>query len=261
MNRFWDSGQYAQTSDLQANVAKELLSDLAIRPDENVLDLGCGLGNLTMEIAEIVYKGSVLGVDTSPSMIEQAELNLQLRQLPNVRFQVASADSLRSDGQFDVVFSNSVLHWIKGQQQTLQAIRRCLGVGGRVGFQFPLLDATHPLISVTQKAIQSLRFEHLYTNWDFPWFVPDSPDGYADLLRNLCFNSADVRRRETTYVFDTAPTVYGFFSSVGFELFLQPLSGEEASLLKTEVHKLLSALATERGVSLNFSRLYVVASL
>ena len=47
MNRPWDSVQYARTSDLQASVAKELISDLAIRPDENVLDLGCGLGNLT----------------------------------------------------------------------------------------------------------------------------------------------------------------------------------------------------------------------
>lgn len=260
MKRSWDSVQYAQTSDLQANVAKELISDLAIQPDENVLDLGCGLGNLTLDIAEIAYKGSVLGVDASPSMIEQAELNQQLRQLHNVRFQVAIADCLLTDGQFDVVFSNSVLHWIKGQQKTLQAIRRYLRVGGRIGFQFPLLDATHPLIAVIQKAIQSLRFEHLYTNWDFPWFVPETPDAYADLLRSLCFNDVEVRRRETTYVFDTAPTVYGFFSSVGLELFLQPLSDDEASILKTEVHKLLSDLVTERGVSLNFSRLYIVAS-
>lgn len=261
MNRSWDSVEYTRTSDLQANVAEELLSDLAIQPDENILDLGCGIGNLTMEIAEIAYKGSVLGIDTSPSMIEQAELNLQLRHLPNIRFQVASADCLHSEGQFDVVFSNSVLHWIKGQRQTLQTIRHCLRDGGRVGFQFPLLDATHPMIAVTQKAIQSLRFERLYSNWEFPWFVPETPDSYADLLRSLCFNDVNVWRRATTYVFDTASTVYGFFSSVGLELFLQPLSDEEASLLKADVHKLLSALATECGLSLNFNRLYVVASL
>lgn len=261
MNRSWDSVQYAQTCDLQAKVAKELLSDLAIQPDENVLDFGCGLGNLTMKIADIACKGSVLGVDTSPAMIDQAELNLQRRPLPNVRFQVASADRLRSSGQFDVVFSNSVLHWIKEQRQTLQAIRRCLNVGGRVGFQFPLLDAEHPLIALTQKAIQSLKLEQHYRNWDFPWFVPETPERYADLLRSLCFNGVDVWRRETTYVFDTASTVYGFFSSVGLELFLQPLSGKAASLLKTQLQKLLSALATERGVCLNFSRLYAVATL
>ena len=73
MNRSWDSIQYSKTSDFQANVAKELLSDLAIQPDENVLDFGCGIGNLTIKIAQMAYNGSVLGVDTSPSMIEQAK--------------------------------------------------------------------------------------------------------------------------------------------------------------------------------------------
>ena len=64
-------------------------------------------------------------------MIEQAKLNIKLLQQPNIRFQVVSADFLPPDGRFDVVFSNSVLHWIKEQRQTLQAIRRCLRVGGR----------------------------------------------------------------------------------------------------------------------------------
>lgn len=260
MNRPWDSVQYARTSDLQASVAKELISDLAIRPDENVLDLGCGLGNLTMDIAAIACGGNVVGVDTSPSMIEQAKSNLQLRPLPNVRFQVASANDLRLDGHFDVVFSNSVFHWIKGQQQTLQSIHLCLKVGGRIGIQFPLLDATHPLIAVTQKAIQSLQLEQRYSTWEFPWFVPESPHAYADLVQSVSFHNVFARKRETTYVFDTASTAYGFFSSVGLELFLQPLSAEEAASLKTEVLKLLSALETEGGVSLVFRRLYVLAS-
>lgn len=260
MNRPWDSAQYARTSDLQANVAKELISDLAIEPDENVLDLGCGLGNLTMDIAAIASGGDVLGVDTSPSMIEQAKSNLQLRPLPNVRFRVASANDVRLDGHFDVVFSNSVFHWIKGQHQTLESVHRCLKVGGRVGIQFPLLDATHPLVAVTQRAIQSLQLGQRYAMWEFPWFVPESSHAYANLLQSLSFQDVVVRQRETPYIFDTASTAYGFFSSVGLDLFLQPLSAEDATSLKTEVFKVLSALETEPGVSLVFRRLYVLAS-
>jgi len=260
MSRPWDSVQYARTSDLQASVAKQLISDLAIKPDDNVLDLGCGLGNLTMDIAAIATGGDVLGVDTSPSMIEQAKSNLQLRPLPNVGFRVASASDVCLDDHFDVVFSNSVFHWIKGQQQTLESVHRCLKNGGRVGIQFPLLDATHPLVAVTQKAIQSLQFGQRYTTWEFPWFVPESPHGYANLLQNLSFQDVVVRQRETTYVFDTASTAYGFFTSVGLDLFLQPLSTEDATSLKAEVLKVLSALETERGVSLVFRRLYVLAS-
>lgn len=260
MNRPWDSAQYARTSDLQASVAMELISDLAIMPDENVLDLGCGLGNLTMNIAAIACGGDVLGVDTSPAMIEQAKSNLQLQPLPNVRFRVASANDLRLDGHFDVVFSNSVFHWIKGQQQTLESIHRCLKVGGRVGIQFPLLDPTHPLVAVAQKAIKSLQLEQRYATWEFPWFIPESSHAYADLLQSLSFRNVVVKQRETTYVFDTASTAYGFFTSVGLELFLRPLSAEDAASLKTEVLKLLSGLESERGISLVFRRLYVLAS-
>lgn len=108
MNRLWDTRQYAKSAALQANAATDLISALTIQPNENVLDFGCGIGNLTLEIAEIAYQGSVVGIDTSPSMIDQAKRNLQTRQLPNAKFLVGSASDLRTNSQFDVIFSNSV---------------------------------------------------------------------------------------------------------------------------------------------------------
>jgi trans-aconitate methyltransferase len=260
MSRPWDGTRYARTSDLQASVAAELIFALAIRPDENVLDLGCGLGNLTFDIGAMAYKGRVLGIDTSQSMIDQATSNSRSSELPNVSFLVASVDGLREEGRFDVVFSNSVLHWIKDQRQTLRAIHRCLRTGGRIGLQFPLLDSGHPLIAVTQKAVRSLGLEARYTAWRSPWFVPESADAYADLLRSLSFDQVDVKQRETTHLFDTPSTAFSFFASVGLELFLEPLTAEEAASLEARVLELLSDLRTERGVSLDFRRLYAFGS-
>jgi trans-aconitate methyltransferase len=256
VSRPWDGTRYARTADLQASVAEELISALAIRPHENVLDLGCGLGNLTFDVAAIAHKGRVLGIDTSQSMIDQATASPRLSELPNVSFLVTSVDGLREEGRFDVVFSNSVLHWIKNQRQTLQAIHRCLRAGGRIGLQFPLLDAGHPLIAVAQKAIRSLRLEARYAAWESPWFVPESADAYADLLRSLSFDEVDVKQRETTYVFDTPSTAFSFFASVGLELFLKPLTDEEAASLEVQILETLSDLRTGRGVSLDFCRLY-----
>lgn len=260
MNYLWDSSQYARISNLQSSVADDLINDLAIKPDENVLDLGCGLGNLTMNIATIAEKGQVLGIDTSPFMIEQAKKSLLLRGMSNVRFQVMSAAELRLDSQFDVVFSNSVLHWIKEQEDTLRSIRRCLKAGGRIGLQFPLLDASHPLVALAQEAIHSLQLGWKYVAWQFPWFVPESQDAYADLLRNASFKEVNVRQHETSYTFETVSTVYGFLSSVGFDLFLQPLSPEEGASLKEAVIKLLTSRATENEVRLDFRWLYVRAT-
>lgn len=256
MSRPWNSAEYARTSDLQASVAAELISSLAIRPHENVLDLGCGLGNLTFDLAASAPEGRVLGIDTSQSMIDQAKADVRRSQSPNVDFLVASVDGLHEDGRFDVVFSNSVLHWIKDQERTLRAIHRCLRPGGRLGLQFPLLDAGHPLMAVTWRAIRSLHLEKRYARWQFPWFVPESAEAYAGLLLSASFGGIEVRLRETTYVFEASATAFSFFTSVGLELFFPPLTAEEAASLRSRVLRLISALEDEHGVNLNFRRLY-----
>ena len=260
MNDLWDTSQYARTSNLQAGVAANLIHDLEIKPHESVLDLGCGLGNLTMDIATIAKKGQVLGIDTSPSMIGQAQKNLLLRRLSNVKFQGISATELRADSQFDVVFSNSALHWIKDQEDTLQSVHRCLRSGGRIGFQFPILDSSHPLVALTQEAIHSLQLGGRYLACQFPWFVPESQHAYAGLLRNALFKEVHVRDQETSYTFETVSMAYGFFCSVGFELYLQPLSPGEGAALSEELQKLLESHVTESGVSLYFRRFYALAT-
>jgi len=228
-------------------------------PNENVLDVGCGLGNLTMDIAEIAKGGLVLGIDTSPPMIEEAKKNLLSRRLSNVSFQQKRVTELQLDNLFDVVFSNSVLHWIKDQENTLQAIHRCLKAERRIGLQFPLLDTSHPLVALTQEAIHLLQLGCRYTAWQFPWFVPESSDAYADLLCNALFKKVSVRKQTTSYEFASASTAYGFFCSVGFDLFLQPLSPEEGVSLKEKVLSLLTSRAVENRVRLDFCRLYVLA--
>ncbi|MDA8093240.1 MAG: methyltransferase domain-containing protein [Betaproteobacteria bacterium] len=259
MNRPWDTRQYAKTASLQARAAADLLAALAIRPDEKILDFGCGMGNLTLEIAEIAHQGSVVGIDTSLSMIEQAKRNLRVRRLPNVEFLVATAADLRTDGSFDVVFSNSVLHWIKDQPRVLRALHQLLKSGGRLGFQFPLLDAAHPLISACQKAIDALGLAPRYSGWTFPWYVPESADGYADLLREASFRKVAVTRHETRFIFASASAARGFFDAVGLDLISRPLAPGEAGAFREEVHRILASLDTGEGVRLDFSRLYACA--
>lgn len=257
----WNSTEYSKSAALQENAATELISALAVQSTEKVLDLGCGIGNLTLELGAIACQGEVVGVDTSPSMIEQAKRNLQATQLPNVRFLVASVIDLPTDATFDVVFSNSVLHWVNDQRQLLRAVRRLLSNNGRMGLQFPLLNADHPLISVSQKAIQTMGLESRYASWPFPWYVPESPSSYAHMLRELSFGNVHVTQRETTFCFGSASAALGFFDAVGLPLFQQPLFPDEATAFKDEVRCILAGLETETGVRFDFSRLYICASV
>lgn len=185
MNHLWDSSQYVKTSDLQATVADDLIEDLEIKPEEDVLDVGCGLGNITMNIASIACKGHVLGVDASPSMIEQAKENLLLHRLGNIRYQIMSATELQCNCQFDVVFSNSALHWVPQQEVALRSMHRCLKAKGRIGLQFPLIDSSHPMVKLVHETIHQLRLDEKYATWLSPWYVPESADSYVNLLEKI----------------------------------------------------------------------------
>jgi len=116
------------------------------------------------------------------------------------------------------------------------------------------------LVVLVQQAIRSLQLGWRYATWTFPWFVPESVEAYADLVRKVSFKEVNIREVETSHTFETVSTAYTFIDSVGLELYLQPLSPKEGTLLKGEFLKRLSSRVTESGVRLNFRRLYVHAS-
>ena len=259
LNHSWNTSQYSKTSDLQASASDELIENLQIKPDENVLDIGCGIGNITMNLASIAYRGHVMGIDDSSSMINQANKNLFSGSLPNISFQVMSATELDFNRQFDVVFSNSVFHWIKNQEKILQAIHKSLKSGGRLGVQFPLLDEFHPMISLVNMASRHLSLENYYEKREFPWFVPESVYKYTVLLNQFDYKNVIVREVETYYIFNSTLSVINFFKAVGLDILLEPLSGKDRILLENELINLLVQQNNANGIRLGFHRLYVYA--
>ena len=122
VSQSWNAAQYAQQGRFVADLAGGVLDLLAPRPGERILDLGCGDGALT---AKIVASGAeVLGVDSSPSMVEAA-------QALGLTAQVINGEVLPFDGEFDAVFSNAALHWIRNQDAMLAGVYHALKPGGR----------------------------------------------------------------------------------------------------------------------------------
>ena len=131
----WDARDYEKNSAQQRLWAHELIRKLELRGDETVLDVGCGDGKVTAEIAACVPAGRVVGIDLSGDMIFLAQARFPAGDYSNLRFQQEDANRLPFEGEFDVVFSTATLHWLCDHRPALQGIARSLKPGGKILLQ------------------------------------------------------------------------------------------------------------------------------
>jgi trans-aconitate 2-methyltransferase len=121
----WDAADYSRHSSLQEAMASQVLELLRVTGNERVLDIGCGDGRLTAQIADRLPQGWVLGVDASPDMVTFATSTFGGGAMParaNLSFEVADARALPYVNAFDLVVSFNALHWVPDQAKALRGI-------------------------------------------------------------------------------------------------------------------------------------------
>ena len=128
----WNPAEYAAHSAVQQSWAHEVIARLQLRGDEHLLDVGCGDGKVTAELARALPHGSVTGADASPQMIEFAKKCFSATEFSNLRFRVMDARKIKFDRQFDLVFSNAALHWVDDHETILRGAAAVLKTGGRL---------------------------------------------------------------------------------------------------------------------------------
>lgn len=131
----WDAEDYGRSSSAQQVWARELIAKLRLQGSEAVLDIGCGDGKVTAEIAALVPNGRVVGIDNSPEMVGFAARGFSGESTRNLLFLLRDASELDFREEFDVVFSNATLHWVIDHRPVLHGICRALRPGGRVLLQ------------------------------------------------------------------------------------------------------------------------------
>jgi len=173
----WDAADYAKNSSVQQQWARELIAKLALRGDEALLDIGCGDGTVTAEIAARLPRGSVLGVDSSADMVALAQ-----RQFPNLRFQHADARSLPFHDEFDIVFSNATLHWVIDHAPVLRGIHASLKPGGKTLLQMGGQGNAADVVSVMDRLIALDEWRSYFEGFSFPYGFY-GPVEYSQWLR------------------------------------------------------------------------------
>ena len=192
---FWNSALYEKNHAFVWQYGESIVELLAPKAGEQILDLGCGTGQLTEKIAQT--GAYVQGIDSSLSMIFTAKDNY-----PHIKFSVADARNFQVEEPLDAVFSNAVLHWIKQPDAVINCVEQALKPGGRFVAEFNCEGHVGAIVgahlSVALSEISGQEPEALN-----PWYCP-SRDEYAGLLEQHGF---DVR--EALLVEHLTPLVGG----------------------------------------------------
>jgi trans-aconitate 2-methyltransferase len=127
----WDPTQYHKFQAERSAPFFDLLALVEIRPNLNVVDLGCGTGELTRQLADALPNSNVTGMDSSTQMLEKAasfsSSNLHFEQ----------GDQAQVTGEWDLIFSNAALQWSENHPQLIRNLYRRLAAGGQIAVQVP----------------------------------------------------------------------------------------------------------------------------
>jgi len=142
---------YEEVSVRQFNHGKVLIAELGVSSGERVLDIGCGTGRLGDYVANLVApSGEVIGIDPLPLRIDIAA-----RKNPLFKASVGRAEDLSqfADASFDVVYLNSVFHWVSDKPRSLKEIFRVLKPGGRVGVNSADQERAHQSAALVRAVV------------------------------------------------------------------------------------------------------------
>ncbi len=145
---------------------------------EDILDLGCGDGKKTKEIADSAAR--VVGIDICDSGEDSCN---------NLEFEIKKATDLDYNQEFDAVFSNLVIHHIKTPEQVISSVWNALKPGGRFVAEFYGHGTAEEIILALQEVMSSHNYS-FDINEDFPWYLPTQEE-YCNLLINQGFEVTD----------------------------------------------------------------------
>jgi SAM-dependent methyltransferase len=165
----WSASSYDAHARFVSDLAGGVLDWLAPRSGERILDLGCGDGVLTAEIAAL--GAEVIGVDSSEDFVATCRAR-------DLDVRLMDGEALTFDNEFDAVFSNAALHWMTRPERVIAGVRRALKPPGRFVAEF----GGHGNVAAIMTALEATAVRHgVDSSLAHPWFFP-TPEIYRTML-------------------------------------------------------------------------------
>jgi trans-aconitate 2-methyltransferase len=254
----WNAGDYYRQSGLQQVMAEEALGLLTLEGTETILDVGCGDGKITAEIAARLPRGTVLGVDSSHEMVAFASSHFGPLGHANLRFEVADVRCLPYRSAFDLVVSFNVLHWVPAQDVALRSIAAALKPTGKAMLRFVPAGARKSIEDVIEDVRQSATWRSYFRGFQRP-YVHLTPEAYQALAAQHGLRVIALRVKAEAWDFKTREAFLAFCLATCVE-WTRLLPEDKRQAFITEVldrYRTVAADTPQEGNTFKFYQLEV----
>ncbi len=255
MNKDWNPELYLRFNQERTQPAVDLLNRIPMDAPQKILDVGCGPGNSTQVLVQRWPTADVLGIDSSVAMIAKAQADY-----PQARWAVMDAQRIDDCGEFDVIFSNAVIHWVPEHESLLARLVRALKPSGVLAIQMPLYHEM-PVYGLVDRL-----YRERFPNSPFAIeqaFNFHSADYYYDLLTQMS-GSFSIWEASYIHVMASHEQILEMIRSTGLKPYLDEIPGDasKAEFASAVLHN-LPALYKRQGdgrVLFPFKRLFLLFS-
>jgi len=258
----WDPELYNRFRRYRAEPVEAILKRLELSDRERIVDLGCGPGENTIELARRSAGGSALGIDSSPAMIDRAN---QLRDrldpalAARLRFALGQLPASIARDDYTLIFSNATIHWLSDHRGIFRRCFEALAPGGKLVVQMPANDEETAKLAMRQLASEEPWRARLEGAEDV--LVPVAPpEHYARMLSELGFSDVDCYYQTFAHPMNSPAEVIEWYSSTGLRPYLNALAKEEQpDFLAALSARLEAAYGTGGNLTFHFRRLFLWA--
>ncbi|MFL2769398.1 MAG: methyltransferase domain-containing protein [Rhodospirillaceae bacterium] len=234
MEKSWDPDVYLSYQAYRARPAFDLMKQIKLDIDGNIVDLGCGPGNVTKHLKDTWPNRVVTGVDKSETMLARAR-----DSYPEISWEKGDIATWTAEQPMALIFSNAALHWLSNHHQVLPRLLRSVKTGGWLAFQIPVTEESEYQKCI-QATVNSRRWSNRLANvWTYK--NPMDPNYYYDLLTNDS-TSIDIWMTDYHHILEGQNPVADWIMGTGLTPYLAVLNkAEQTNFISDYKQRVLAA--------------------
>jgi trans-aconitate 2-methyltransferase len=246
----WNPELYHKFESERSAPFYDLLALVNVRPDLKVIDLGCGTGELTSQLADKLPNSHVTGLDSSPQMLEKAASF----QRPGLVF--VEGDQAALTGEWDLIFSNAALQWSENHTELIPSLYGKLAPGGQIAVQVPS-NQYHISHQIYRQTADEEMFKFILNG--FQRYAPVLKiDDYARIFYQCGAEDIVVFEKVYAHILEDADAVVEWISGTALVPYFERLGKYKDEFVQSVREKMRAAMP-DRPVFYPFRRTFFSA--